>query len=69
MEEDRPLYPEIEVELSGQNGNAIVIVGLVARALRRNSVPATRVDEFREEAMSGDYDKVLQTAMKFVSVS
>ena len=65
----QPLYPEIEVKLIGEDGNAHSIIGRVARAMRRDSVAATRVDEFREEAMSGNYDKVLQTAMKFVTVN
>jgi hypothetical protein len=61
-------YPEIEVQLSGEDGNAFSIVGTVSRALKRARVPAEEVALFRSEAMSGDYDNVLQTAMRWVEV-
>jgi hypothetical protein len=61
-------YPHIEVELIGQNGNAFVIIAAVSRALRKHKVPAEEVTEFREEAMSGDYNHLLQTAMDWVEV-
>ena len=64
----KPLYPEIEVELIGQDSNALAIVGAVKTAMKRGDVPKTRIQDFQNEALSGDYDKVLQTAMKFVTV-
>ena len=64
-----PKYPNIDVELVGEDGNALAIVGRVARALRRADVDAAEVDEFRREALSGDYDNVLRTAMEWVEVS
>lgn len=62
-------YPEIEVRLTGGDGNAFAILGAVTRELRRGGVPAEEVDEFVAEATSGDYDLLLQTAMRWVSVS
>jgi hypothetical protein len=62
-------YPEIEVELSDQDGNAFFIIGSVQKALRRGGVSAEEIAEFRAEAMSGDYDHVLQTCMAWVDVS
>lgn len=61
-------YPEIEVQLSGTDGNAFAIIGAVSRALRRADVSKDEVDAFRIECMSGDYDHLLQTAMKWVEV-
>jgi len=63
------LYPDIEVELSGQDGNAFMIIGRISGALRKHKVPNDRIKDFQAEAMSGDYDHVLQTAMRWVSVS
>jgi len=63
-----PLYPEIEVQLSGEDGNAFFIIARVAEALKRGRVSREEQDEFQEEAMSGDYDHVLQTCMKWVNV-
>jgi hypothetical protein len=59
-------YPEIEVELTDQDGNAFAIIGRVAQAMKRAKVPKEEIDAFREEAMSGDYDNVLVTCMKWV---
>lgn len=63
-----PKYPDIEVELTGLDGNAFTIIGAVRRALKRNGVPPEEVDQFSSEAMRGDYDNLLQTAMKWVDV-
>jgi hypothetical protein len=61
-------YPEIEVELAGTNGNAWAVVGKVKRALRRAGVSVDECAEFQKEALSDDYDHVLQTCMGWVSV-
>ena len=59
----------IEVELTGVNGNAFSILGTVARALKKGGATSDEIEEFRTEAMSGDYDHLLQTCMKWVDVS
>lgn len=64
-----PRYPGVEVQLSGEDGNALAIIGAVRRALRRAGVPIAVVNEFSNEAMSGDYDNVLRTVMAWVSTS
>jgi len=61
-------YPNITVVLVGTDGNALAIVGKVKRALRNNFVPDNEIDEFVKDALSGDYDHVLQTCMKWVNV-
>ena len=62
-------YPNVSVQLSGEDGNAMMIIGRVRKALRRAGVKDAELDAFSEEAMSGDYDNVLQTAMRWVDVS
>lgn len=61
-------YPEVVVQLSGNDGNPATIIGTVSRALKRARVPESVVSEFRLEALQGDYDNVIQTAMKWVDV-
>lgn len=34
----QPKYPDIEVKLSGENGNAYVIMGRVKRAMRKGGL-------------------------------
>ena len=62
-------FPEIEVQLSGKDGNAFAIIGAVAKAMRRAGLSKEDVHEFQQTAMSGDYDNVLQNAMKTVTVN
>lgn len=62
-------YPEIEVELLGEDGNAFAILGTVRRALRRAGVSEEERAAFMAEATSGDYDHLLQTVMAWVEVT
>lgn len=64
-----PKYPQIQVRLTGTDGNAFAIIGAVTKALRRAGVSQEEIKQFGEEAMAGDYDNVLQTCMKWVDVS
>jgi hypothetical protein len=63
-----PKYPNITVELIGQDGNAFVVLGLTRKALKRGGVPQEEVEAFTKEATAGDYDHLLQTCMKWVEV-
>ena len=62
-------YPDIEVELIGQDGNAFFILGRVQKALRRAGVPEEEVKQYYEEATNGDYNHLLRTTMEWVEVS
>jgi hypothetical protein len=61
-------YPDIEVELVGRDGNAFAIMGAVSKALRRASVSQDEIDKYLDESRSGDYDNLLATATRWVSV-
>jgi len=64
-----PKYPQIEVQLSGEDGNAFFVLGKVQKAMRQADVPPAEIKAFMDEAMSGDYDHLLQTCVKYVEVS
>lgn len=64
-----PRYPGVEVQLIGQDGNAFLVVGRVARALQEAGVSEEERLTFTATALGGDYDKVLQTAMEWVTVT
>lgn len=64
-----PLYPDVRVRLTGSDGNAGAVMGAVTRALKRHGVPADEIDRYRQESMSGNYNELLQTAMRWVDVS
>jgi hypothetical protein len=61
-------YPNVKVKLVGKDGNAFAILGSVRVALKKAKVPQTEIDAFLSEAMSGNYDNLLQTCMKWVDV-
>ena len=63
-----PKY-DIDVQLTGNDGNAFAIMGTVQKALKREGVSSEEIKEYTNESMFGDYDHLLQTAMKWVNVS
>ena len=63
-----PLYPEIVVTLTGADGNSLSIVSLVSRAIKRELDDRMLADAFVAEALSGDYDNVINTCFKWVTV-
>lgn len=64
-----PKFEYIEVELTGNDGNAFAVMGKVIKALRKNGVSQEDISKYQEEAMSGDYDNLLVVTMKTVTVS
>jgi hypothetical protein len=57
-----------DVELVGHNGDAFAIMGKVSKALYNEGADKEYIDKYREEAMSGNYDDLLITTMKYVNV-
>jgi len=64
-----PKYPKIRVRLTGRDGNAFAILGRVRQAMVKAGLPKSEVEAFVDEAMAGTYDHLLQTCLKWVSVS
>ena len=63
-----PRYPQITVQLTGEDGNAFFIMGRVQNAMRKAGVSKEQIAEYWKEATSGDYDHLLQTTMRWVNV-
>jgi len=61
-------HPEIEVQLTGTDSNGFLLASRVRSAMSRAGVPEVECVEFFDEALSGDYDHLLQTCMKWVDV-
>lgn len=76
MAQDGPKYPECEVQLTGEDTNAVALIMPVYRALIQylteggmSRDEATKeAGAFRDEATSGDYNNVLATCVRWVSV-
>ena len=65
----QPKYPQVHVRLVGRDGNAFAILAAVRAAMRRALIDEAECRTFFVEATSGDYDHLLQTAMRWVDVS
>ena len=59
---------DVTVKLVGEDGNAFAILGRVNRALRKAGASKEEQQAFQKEATAGDYNHLLQTAMKWVEV-
>lgn len=62
-----PKFPDVEVQLSGQDGNAFFIVARVRKALERAGHHKEAAEYFKE-ALSGNYDHLLAVTSDWVTV-
>ncbi|MDE1901249.1 MAG: hypothetical protein KGI37_06380 [Alphaproteobacteria bacterium] len=58
-------YPDISVQLVGQDGNAFFILSRCKRAAQRGGLPPEEIDAFMKEATADDYDHLLATCMRW----
>ncbi len=63
-----PERPRPRVKLIGRDGNAFAVMGACVKALAKAGFTKEERDAFLKEAMSGDYNKLLATAMKWCEV-
>jgi len=54
-----------KVKLVGQDGNAFAILGRARQAMKKAGWDKEAIEQFTNEATSGDYNKLLQTVMKY----
>ena len=60
---------EIEVQLTGDDGNAFAVLGKVRAALRYAGATEEEIQSFMRDATSDDYDHLLRTCMEWVVVA
>ena len=69
--------PTISFDEFGADGNACALMGVVTRHLKKagrahglsHQIISDRVEEFHIEAMSGDYDNLLQVCMRYADIA
>ena len=61
---NEPLYPQVKVKLVGLDGNAFSIIGRCVKEAQKH-LDKSIIDSFKVEAMSGNYDHLLMTCMKY----
>lgn len=63
-------HPNVEVALSGEDGNAFFIISRVSTALKKAGVEKSEIELFQNQAMNCDsYDSLLQHVMKTVQTT
>jgi hypothetical protein len=62
-------FKHVVVNMRGVNGNTMVILGVVKRALKSAGATPMELSLFLGNAMSGDYEHALATVVKWVTVS
>ncbi len=63
-----PKFENIQVQLTGMDGNAFSILGRVMDAMKKANVSQADIDEFIKDATSDNYDNLLTTVAKWVNV-
>jgi len=58
----------VKVKLIGESGNAFAILAAVVKALKEAGYEK-EAKEYVEEAIAGDYDDLLVTTMKYVTIT
>ncbi len=61
-------HPNISVKLIGMDGNALAILGKVVNSMKKEKLSSEEIKQFQIEALSGNYDHLLQTCMKWVNI-
>jgi len=57
-----------ELKLIGEDGNVFFILGKAVREAKRAGWSEEKIEKFKEDAMSGDYDHALQTCFKYFDI-
>jgi len=61
-------YPNITIQLTGEDGNAFAILARCKIAMRRVDIDKIEVESFMKEATSGNYDNLLMTCTKWFNI-
>jgi hypothetical protein len=64
----QPKHPTITVKLVGEDANAYNILGQCRKAMREAGLPKSEIELFFKEATAGNYDHLLQTAMRWFEI-
>lgn len=59
---------KLKVKLIGTDGNAIAIIGKVSREMKKAGFDKETIHKYTKEAMSGNYNHLLQVTMKWVDI-
>lgn len=61
------LIPAVNVSLVGIDGNAFSVMGTVIRGLQDAGNDADVIEAYESDAMSGDYDHLIQVSIAYTT--
>ena len=61
-------YPNIHVQLTGNDGNAFMVLGLCQRAAKNGGLSEKEIGEFFQEAQGKDYEHLLNVCMRWFTI-
>lgn len=66
----KPRYEQVHVgvDLNGPGGNAFAIIASVLSGLRSIHATKEEIEQFKSEAMSGDYEHLLMVCSEWVDI-
>lgn len=56
---------KVPLKLVGTDGNAFAIMGKVINALKEQKVPTEKINQYKKDATSGDYNNLLAVSLKY----
>ncbi|ECR3231307.1 hypothetical protein F1P18_02545 [Campylobacter coli] len=62
-------YPNVYVKLVGEEGNAFSILARVSNVLKKAGVSKEEISQFQKEAMSSDYNHLLNVVQDWVNTN
>jgi hypothetical protein len=64
-----PKYPDLRVPLVGIDSNAFSLLGKATDCMRKYGIERDEIDQFRQQAMSGDFNNLLNTCMEWFTIT
>ncbi len=61
-------YPDVKVQLGGEDEYYLLLMGRCIEAARRGGVPPAEITAFKAEATGGNYDDLLCTTINWFDV-
>ena len=61
--------PKYDVTVVPFDGNAFSVMGAVKAGMQKAGAPKSEIDAYLKDAMSGDYDHLLQVSLAMVNIA
>lgn len=63
-----PMFPSVAIDVSGPDGNAYAIMGVISHVLRTVGYSKNEIDDVLKDMMSSNYEHLIEVASKYVTI-